>query len=58
MYGKIGRDGNGIEYIYKLSEDETMRPDDPIAPSNILPESYPSDWYDDPLSVSETQPVC
>jgi len=43
MYGKIGRDGNGIEYIYKLTKDETIDPGQPVAPSNIDPESYPSD---------------
>ena len=58
MYGKIGRDGNGIEYIYKLTKDETVDPGQPVAPSNILPESYPSDWSDDPLSVSETETIC
>lgn len=58
MYGKIGRDGNGIEYIYKLTKDETVNPSQPVAPSNILPESYPSDWSDDPLSVSETETIC
>lgn len=58
MYGKIGRDGNGIEYIYKLTKDETVNPGQPVAPSNILPESYPSDWSDDPLSVSETETIC
>jgi hypothetical protein len=26
MYGKIGQDGNGVEYIFCLTEDETVIP--------------------------------
>lgn len=57
MYGAIGKDGNGIEYIYKLSED---RPDTPIAPdtTGLLDESFPSDWSDNPLSVTEVNTIC
>ena len=45
-------------YIYKLTKDETIDPGQPVAPSNIDPESYPSDWSDDPISVNETDTVC
>lgn len=57
MYGSNGRDGNGIEYIYKLSEN---RPDTPIAPdtTGLLDKSFPSDWSDDPLSVTEVNTIC
>jgi hypothetical protein len=58
MYGKIGRDGNGVEYIYKLSKSEDDIPGTPIAPSNVESESYPSDWSDDPLSVTIEDPCC
>jgi hypothetical protein len=43
MYGKLGRDGNGVEYIYKLTKDELTVPPTPVAPSNTANESYPSD---------------
>ena len=58
MYGKIGRDGNGIEYIFKLTKSEFDTPGIPDAPSDIDPESYPDDWSDDPLSITEELPVC
>jgi hypothetical protein len=47
MYGKIGRDGNGVEYIYKLTKNENVSPGQP-----------PLDWSDDPLSVTSTNTVC
>lgn len=66
MYGTIGRDGNGIEYIYCLTKDESIVPSlpemDPI--KDELGHSFPlisSDgfsWTDDPQSVSETNTVC
>lgn len=57
MYGKIGKDGNGIEYIFKLTENETVVPDRPVAPAEG-DEQYPSDWFDEPLSVTETETCC
>lgn len=57
MYGKIGRDGNGVEYIYKLTENETVLPGQPVAPAEG-DEQYPADWSDDPLSVTLTNTVC
>ena len=58
MYGKIGRDGNGIEYIFKLTKSEFDTPGRPDAPSDIDPESYPDDWSDNPPSITEELPVC
>ena len=29
MYGKIGRDGNGVEYIFCLTKDEKTTPELP-----------------------------
>lgn len=43
MYGTIGRDGNGIEYIYCLTKDESIVPSlpemDPI--KDELGHSFP-----------------
>ena len=65
MYGKIGRDGNGIEYIFCLTEDETVIP--------TLPEMDPTkdenghkfplvsgnfSWTDDPGKVNDVNTIC
>lgn len=57
MYGKIGRDGNGVEYIFKLTESEFVIPDQPVAPAEGN-EQYPKDWNDNPLSVTSTMTCC
>lgn len=57
IYGSEGRDGNGIEYIFKLTESESAIPEIPIAPAEGE-EQYPADWSDEPLSVTEETPCC
>lgn len=64
MYGEVGKDGNGIEYIYTLTETDDV----PSKPASISNKSendlaFPitvvkQDWWDDPQSVSKTYQYC
>ena len=65
MWGEMGRDGNGIEYIYCLTENELDIPSLPESNPNVDEngQSFPLvsgtyEWTDDPASVSEAKPVC
>ena len=65
-HGKIGKDGNGIEYIFCSTKDETQ----PTPPNSdpdkneddtqwpLTDESGMYSWYDDPQTVTETMPIC
>lgn len=63
MYGVMGRDGNGIEYIYQLTKDESTWPTDlPVSDlyndeSHIDWDNY-NGWTDDPQSVTQAMAVC
>lgn len=65
MYGRVGRDGNGIEYIYCLTSDEgiipslpTMDPTKDESGHTFPLVSGEYSWYDDPQSVTIQMPVC
>lgn len=67
MYGEIGRDGNGVEYIYCITSSESDIPDAPTSnpdknESSIttwpLWSSKGYRWEDDPISVTNSSPVC
>lgn len=65
MYGKIGRDGNGIEYIYCLTSSEkdvpilpTMDPTKDETDHNFPLVAGKYSWSDDPQSVNLTMSVC
>ena len=59
-WGEKGMDGDGYEYIYKLTTAE-VAPENPTQ-ANTSSSEYqtadyvPSGWSDDPISVSETYP--
>lgn len=61
----MGRDGNGIEYVYCLTDNELDIPNLPYSDPNkdetlqtfpLIAGNY--SWTDDPSSVSEAKPVC
>ena len=50
-WGEKGQDGDGFEYIYKLS------PTKPETPQSVnLDDNIPEGWNDEPLDVSESDP--
>lgn len=65
MFGKVGRDGNGVEYIYCLTKDETIVPSLPSMDihKDEHGHTFPLisgqfSWTDDPQSVTAETTVC
>lgn len=68
-YGEKGKDGDGIQYIFKLTKNY-KRPEDKITPDDYLinseyqglesTEYVPTElgWTDDPVDVSDSDPYC
>ena len=54
-HGDKGIDGNTIEYIYKLTENNYNVPDAPIS-GNSIDTNIKGNWTDDPQDVSATYP--
>lgn len=52
-HGDRGIDGDSIEYIYKLTQDEGV-PEVPSRPDPINSNGEPGEWTDDPLDVDDT----
>lgn len=51
-----GEDGFGYEYIYKATPDYSA----PLCPKseNIGDDEVPDEWFDDPVTVTSTEPYC
>lgn len=56
-YGEEGKDGDGVEYIFKRNQNG-QTPNTPVAsdPERLRDDDYPSDWTDNPQGVSATWP--
>lgn len=51
MWGRVGRDGDGVEYIYKLTETESP-PELDITQVSQEDEYIPEGWMDNPTGVN------
>ena len=63
-FGVNGKDGAGVEYIYKLTNSVNTSPGDPnsgldITSSNFQKDDFiPDTWFDNPKTVDSTNLVC
>ena len=56
VWGSAGKDGDGVQYVYKTTEDKEPPEDIAQSDNEQLNEFIPQGWTDDPTGVSEEVP--
>lgn len=56
VWGSAGKDGDGVQYVYKTTEDKNPPEDITEEDNENLNEFIPAGWTDDPSGVSEEVP--
>lgn len=56
VWGSTGKDGDGVQYVYKQTKDKNPPNDITEVDNEQLNEFIPTGWFDDPQGVSEEMP--